>query len=134
MPVTGDRLILLGGQGSPAIRQGGGRPVPEGGRMTIAVAGLLSVQGLLFLFWAMLMFRTLFRLRRRAVADCGQAFPGLGATLRAWRAFLTEPGWRRDRRLLGALTLALVAMTVAVPLLWPADLPGQGLLPPPPRR
>ena len=71
---------------------------------------LLAVQGIVFALWGFLMFRTLFRLRARAVARSGQAFPGLGATLESFGAFLTDPVFARDRRLLGAVTLAMFAL------------------------
>ena len=71
---------------------------------------LLGLQGVVFLIWAGLMFRALFRLRARAVQRSGRTFPGLLDTLEGYGAFLTLPEFRRDRRLLGAATLALFAM------------------------
>jgi hypothetical protein len=71
---------------------------------------LLGLQGLVFAAWAVLMFRTLLRLRRRAVARTGRPFPGLSATFEGFGAFLTAPEFRTDRRLLGAVTLALFAL------------------------
>ncbi len=81
------------------------------------LVALLAVQAMVFVLWAAAMFRTLFRLRRRAVAESGIAFPGPGATLRSFRAFLTEPEFAADRRRLGWLTAALVAL-IAASTLW----------------
>jgi len=83
---------------------------------------LLTAQGLLALVWAFLMFRTLFRLRRRAVVTSGAAFPGLGATLESFAAFLRAPEYRSGRLALGLVTLALFAVTGAIAL-----FPRQGL-------
>ena len=89
--------------------------------MNPALLGLLAV---LFVAWAGLMFRALFLLRARAVQRSGSTFPGLGATLDSYGAFLTLPEFRRDRRILGALTLALFGMiAVTVALAPPAPPP-----------
>lgn len=72
-------------------------------------AALLVVQAAVGMLWAVLMFRTLFRLRARAVRDSGQMFPGPGATLRSFAAFLTDPAMAADRRQLGLATLAMFA-------------------------
>lgn len=103
--------------------------------MTGAWAALLAFQGLVFLAWALLMVRTLVLLRRHAVAESGHSIPGIGATWRSWRMVLTAAAWRRERRLLGGLTAALLLMAAAGPLLHPAPVasPGQGVAPPPPR-
>ena len=77
----------------------------------------LGVQGVAFAVWAVLMFRTLFRLRARAVARSGRAVPGLSATLEAFGAFLHLPEYRDDRRALGAATglmFVLIALTSAL--------------------
>lgn len=71
---------------------------------------LLAVQGAVFLAWAVLMFRSLFRLRRRAIHRSGRMFPGIRDTLEGSRAFLTLPEFRAERRLLGAATLILLAL------------------------
>lgn len=70
----------------------------------------LTVQGLVFALWAVVAFRTLFRLRARAVADSGGApFPGLRASLRAFAAFWRHPDHSTDRKALAAVSAALVA-------------------------
>lgn len=74
------------------------------------MAVLLGLQGIVFAAWTYWMFRCLFRLRRRAVAETGSAFPGLGATLRSFAAFATLPDHARDRRILLALTVAMFAL------------------------
>ena len=73
---------------------------------------LLAVQGVVFAFWTFLMFRTLFRLRRHAIDGGAGPMPGVVATLGAWRDFATLPRFRGERRLLGAVTLLLLALSV----------------------
>mgnify|MGYP001224256898 CR=1 FL=1 len=74
------------------------------------MTALLAVQALVFGLWAVLMFRTLFRLRRRSVARSGKLVPGVGDTLEGWGAFLKHPEFRTDRRLLGAVTVLMFAL------------------------
>jgi len=69
----------------------------------------LGAQGLVFAVWTFWMFRCLFRLRARAVAETGSAFPGPGATLRSFHAFAVRPEFARDRRILLVLTLVMFA-------------------------
>ncbi|MFN4171358.1 MAG: hypothetical protein ACK4GW_06350 [Pseudorhodobacter sp.] len=69
----------------------------------------LSLQAVVFAAWGFWMFRCLFRLRRRAVAETGSAFPGPGATLRSFGGFVTRSEFARDRRILLALTLLMFA-------------------------
>lgn len=79
---------------------------------------LLAVQAAVFGLWAVLMFRNLFRLRRRAIETSGRAFPGPVTTLIQFRDFLRLPEFRRDRRLLAAVTLlmfALIALNAWLP-------------------
>ena len=72
--------------------------------------GLLAVQGVVFAVWTWLAFRTLFRLRARAVARSGQMFPGLGATLAAFAGFWRDRDHAVDRRAMGWSTLAMLAV------------------------
>lgn len=72
---------------------------------------LLVVQGAVFALWCVLMFRTLFRLRRHAIAKGAGPIPGITPSLGAWRDFLTLPPFRAERRLLGAVTLLLLALS-----------------------
>jgi hypothetical protein len=72
---------------------------------------LLAVQAAVFAVWGVLMFRTLFRLRRRAIESGAGPMPGVMPTLAAWGDFLTRPAHRGERRLLGAVTLALFALS-----------------------
>lgn len=74
------------------------------------MVALLAVQGVVFAVWAFLAFRTLFRLRARAVAASGQMFPGLSATLAAFAGFWRDPEHGVDRRAMGWSTAAMVAM------------------------
>ncbi|QYK41364.1 MAG: hypothetical protein KF887_18670 [Paracoccaceae bacterium] len=77
---------------------------------------LLLAQAAVFVVWAVLAFRILFRLRARAVRDSGRTFPGLGATLRSFRGFVTRPDDRADRTRLVLLTLVLAGLSVAIAL------------------
>ncbi|MDN5785921.1 hypothetical protein [Pseudorhodobacter sp.] len=79
----------------------------------------MGLQGAVFALWAVVMFRTLFRLRAQAVAETGHAFPGPLVTLRTFLGFLTRPEYQRDRRMLLALTLLLFAMIGGLALLAP---------------
>jgi len=83
--------------------------------MTPAGAVLLAVQGGIFAVWATVAFRILWRLRARAVAQSGQAMPGMAAQLAEFRAFATAPEDAAARRRIAVLTLALFAMTLAAP-------------------
>ncbi|MEX0282848.1 MAG: hypothetical protein AB3N13_16825 [Arenibacterium sp.] len=76
--------------------------------MTLSQWAIFGLGSLIFAAWAFFMFLTLFRLRKRGADQTGQTFPGPLATLRQWHHWLTSPEDRRDRRLLGGLTLALV--------------------------
>jgi len=71
---------------------------------------LLIAQGLTFLVWAGLMFFALVRLAAWARAQPGRALPGPGRHRSAWGAFRRAPGFRTDRRVLAAVTLALFAL------------------------
>ena len=87
------------------------------------VAGLwLAGQSVLFAVWAFWMFRCLFRLRAHVVARTGATFPGPVASLHGFRDFITLPGFARDRRVLGLLTLALFAAIAG----WAALVRGGG--------
>ena len=71
---------------------------------------LFILQGLSFVYWAFLMFSTLFRLRRRGVARTGSANPGPFTMLGEFQYFLTSPEERAARRRLGLATLALFVL------------------------
>jgi hypothetical protein len=74
---------------------------------------LLPLSGLIFSGWVVVMFLTLFQLRSLGRGNRYGGQPGIGATLDSWRIFLTAPEWRRRRRLLGLLTLALIGSNAA---------------------
>lgn len=80
-------------------------------------AGMLAVQGVVFVIWTWLAYRSLFRLRARAVERTGHAFPGLSATLESFAAFLRHPDYTKDRRQLGLATAAMMATLLANGLL-----------------
>lgn len=78
---------------------------------------LMVVQGLVFLVWAVLMFRALFGMLGRFRAATGRAWMGPFSAIAAFRAFLTDAETRGERRLLGLVTLVLVAATLALAFL-----------------
>lgn len=71
---------------------------------------VLGLQTLVFVVWAFLMYRNLFMLRRRAVDQTGRTFPGPVTTARGFADFVRRPEFRRDRNLLGLVTLALFVL------------------------
>jgi len=73
---------------------------------------LLIAQGIIFLIWTVLTFRWLFALRADAVADSGNALPGIGATIRAFRGGLMDRKYARERLWLGIVTLALLGSSI----------------------
>lgn len=75
----------------------------------------MAVQGLVFAVWAALAFRTLFRLRARAVARSGRAFPGLRPTLATFGDFWHAPEHAADRKAMG-WSSALLAVVMVVNL------------------
>lgn len=76
----------------------------------MAIGMVLALQAVIFAVWAVIAFRSLFRLRAHVVRQTGQAMPGLAAALGGFRAFVTDPAFRGDRRALGAATAALAAV------------------------
>ncbi|WP_088625684.1 hypothetical protein [Oceanicola sp. 22II-s10i] len=80
----------------------------------------LVAEGVIFALWAVQMFRVLFRIRRDLAAETGAMFPGPVATLRGFGWFLRRPEYRRDRRVLGGLTLAMMAMIAGSMAVLPA--------------
>jgi hypothetical protein len=72
----------------------------------------LAAQFLVFLMWAGLMFRTLFRLTARARDVSGRMLPGplsWGPVVRDW---LRDPESRTERRNLLSATLAVMVLTL----------------------
>lgn len=84
--------------------------------MTIA---LLAAEGLVFLLWAALAFRLLFRLRAQAAARSGRMFPGPAAALSAIAGWLRDPATQGERRAFGAMTALLVLLITALALARP---------------
>ena len=79
----------------------------------------LVLQGLVFIAWAALMFRTLFLWRRRAEAETGNAISGPGQVLKQAGRWLRAPEDKPDRKTLFFLTFVLVAMVLTSVLLSP---------------
>lgn len=75
----------------------------------------LSLNGLLFLAWAITMFRTLFAQRRRAVERTGKTLPGPVDALHEWGHWWRDPDQQGPRRLLLGLALLMFASTI---LMW----------------
>ena len=78
---------------------------------------LVSVQALLFLVWAVLMFRMLIGLLGRYRAETGRRWIGPIAVWGVFGRFLTEADRRAERRWLGMATLALTVATVLLAVL-----------------
>lgn len=74
-----------------------------------AIIGLL-LQGLVFVAWAFMMFRTLFTFRARDAAQGGGPFPSTGGFIAQMKYWLKSDEDRRDRRALFVLTLALFVL------------------------
>ena len=74
---------------------------------------VLVIQGVVFAVWAFCAFRSLFRIRARAVAETGRAFPGMAATLRAFRDFVVLHQYQSERRILLLLTVVLLGLSIA---------------------
>jgi len=72
---------------------------------------LVILQGLIFAAWALVMFRCLFHVRRRAEQKTGQVFSGPVTFLGAIREWLSDPDERKWRVLLLILTVALILKT-----------------------
>jgi hypothetical protein len=79
----------------------------------------LVLQGLVFLAWAALMYRTMFLLRRRAVAETGNALPGPRQFIRQAGRWLRAPEDKSERSTLLFLTFVLLAMSLSSQLLGP---------------
>ena len=82
----------------------------------------LAVSSLVFVLWAFLMFRTLFRLSRaaraRAVAR-GAIWPTITEQMQEFAAFATAAQYRRPRWELIVLSVALAIAQWAGHSLWP---------------
>ena len=72
---------------------------------------IVALQGLVFAAWAVWSFRCLFRMRAYAVAETGHSLPGTRASLRALRAFATQPQFLRDKVIFLLLTGLLWVLT-----------------------
>ncbi|UWQ95579.1 hypothetical protein K3728_18290 [Rhodobacteraceae bacterium M385] len=72
----------------------------------------LSLQGLIFVAWAFMMFRTLFRFRRRSVDQTGLMFPSTSNFITQAKYWLSSPKDRVERHILLALTIALIALNL----------------------
>lgn len=73
---------------------------------------LLILQGVIFVFWAFFLFRSLFRIGAgaRARADArGGMWPSFFEQFSEYAAFLNAPEYRSDRRRVGLLTVLLFA-------------------------
>ncbi|MEJ6392898.1 hypothetical protein V8J82_06520 [Gymnodinialimonas sp. 2305UL16-5] len=72
----------------------------------------LALQTLVFIVWAIMMFRTLFTLRQRGEAETGRTFPSPGAFLTQLGYWLKSDEDRMDRKTLFFLTFVLIAMNL----------------------
>ncbi|MFN3210976.1 MAG: hypothetical protein ACE369_18645 [Roseovarius sp.] len=89
--------------------------------MTALAWGLTTAMGLVFLIWAFEMFRMLLRISRhardRTDESGGGAIDSVGHSLSAYGWFFTAPEPRAHRNRVIALTVLLMALVVARPLL-----------------
>ena len=74
---------------------------------------MLSVEGLVFMVWTFVAFRSLFRLLALLRHSSGQAIPGPRTTLSAPRLFLNDARFATDRKALAGLTLLLLILTLS---------------------
>ncbi|MDG3041310.1 hypothetical protein [Roseicyclus marinus] len=77
----------------------------------------LVLQGLVFIAWAGLMFRTLFLLRARAADQTGTTFPGPGQFIAQAGHWLRSDEDRAERKTLGFMTFVLLAMSLSTAFL-----------------
>lgn len=87
---------------------------------------ILAVQGAIFLLWAFLMFRALFRLwgmaeRERDRRGLGY-FGGIGMTFEMFAAFAAAPEHRKERNRIIFVTLVLFA-TIGAQMAYISTLP-----------
>lgn len=75
------------------------------------IPALLALQAVVFLLWALLAFRLLFRLAGMARVETGQPLAGPVAFLRMAGLWWRDPDRRAERLWFGALTLALLALS-----------------------
>ena len=71
--------------------------------MTPTQIAILALQGVVFIVWAFVWFRTLFRLKREADADRARRgvgyFGGIPIMLDMFGKFFTHPNYAPDRRI-----------------------------------
>ena len=72
---------------------------------------LIIAQAVTFIAWAFLMFRTLFLLAGRARRESGASIPGVAASLKQWKIWLTSQDDRRARMRLALATAAVFLLT-----------------------
>ncbi|MEB8387042.1 hypothetical protein OO012_07375 [Rhodobacteraceae bacterium KMM 6894] len=82
----------------------------------------LGLSSLIFVLWAFLMFRTLFRMSRAArakAAERGASWPSMTEQFQEFGALFTAPRYRRDLLQLIGLSVALWAVQIIGHMLWP---------------
>jgi hypothetical protein len=90
--------------------------------MSVAQHIWLALSSLIFVLWAFLMFRTLFRMSRGARATAtkrGASWPSMGEQFQEFRALFTAPHYRRDLWRLIGLSIALWTVQWTGHILWP---------------
>ncbi len=83
----------------------------------MALMVLLIAQGLVFLVFIIASFQWLFALRYLAVSRSGSTLPGLGDTLSAFKAGLSEPRYARRRWVILCSAALLIASAPLVSVL-----------------
>jgi hypothetical protein len=83
---------------------------------------ILILMGLIFALWMFLMFRMLWRLTRQSLdaldASGGGYFAWVGHSLRAFGGFFSDPSVAAERRQLIWVTVLLLLIIVAQPVLF----------------
>ncbi|MEQ8366833.1 MAG: hypothetical protein RIB61_09005 [Roseicyclus sp.] len=79
----------------------------------------LVLQGLVFIAWAFLMFRTLFLLRSRAQEETGNMLSGPGQFIKQVGVWLKSPEDKSERSTLFFLTAVLLVMILTSVFLTP---------------
>ncbi|KAA9007003.1 hypothetical protein [Histidinibacterium aquaticum] len=70
------------------------------------------LQGVVFLVWAALAFRTLFHLRTRAVQRTGRIFPGPASFFSTMSDWVRDPQQAESRRMLLSATVLMALLSL----------------------
>ena len=88
--------------------------------MSIGYSGLLGIGTLIFLVWAVSLFRAMFQVRRIAADRTNSINPGPFSTLAAWRVWLSDPARAGAKRLLLTSTALIILWVLGLALFGPS--------------